>query len=199
VYGAVAKDASRVATNPDETIHTTARHPWLTTDHGWLPAGFLRIGETVRQVDGSTATVVAVRIVPGAAYMWDLTVSQVHDFAVGSGQFVVHNANCGDLARYDGPKPDYEVNPAHDPTSPLYNPHKTPLPSDAQSVYRHAVPDDPVKPKAWYGMNDNGDIYRYDGSPKVHFNGNTGMGSPLGDPPLRINQISRYARMRLGL
>ncbi|HEV8190475.1 MAG TPA: hypothetical protein VGP82_03180 [Ktedonobacterales bacterium] len=84
---------SGTTTSYDETIHTTASHPWLTADHGWLPAGFLRIGEAVRQIDGSTATVVTIHIVPGAASMWDLTVSQVHDFAVGNGRFVVHN--CG--------------------------------------------------------------------------------------------------------
>ena len=52
------------------------------------------MGEPVREADGRAATVVAVRVVPGAASMWDLTVSNVHDFAVGDGAFVVHN--CGD-------------------------------------------------------------------------------------------------------
>lgn len=37
---------------------------------------------------------VATRVVPGAAAMWDLTVSQVHTFAVGTGEFVVHNNRC---------------------------------------------------------------------------------------------------------
>ena len=37
---------------------------------------------------------VAVRAEPGAAAMWDLTVSNVHTFAVGNGAYVVHN--CGD-------------------------------------------------------------------------------------------------------
>ncbi len=37
------------------------------------------------------ATVVATVVVLGAASMWDLTVSNVHDFAVGTGQFVAHN------------------------------------------------------------------------------------------------------------
>ena len=52
------------------------------------------MGEPVRRVDGSVATVVSVRSVPGAAAMWDLTVANEHTFAVGSGAFVVHNANC---------------------------------------------------------------------------------------------------------
>jgi hypothetical protein len=40
-------------------------------------------GEPVLQVDGTTATVVAIRAVPGVASMWDLTVSNLHTFAVG--------------------------------------------------------------------------------------------------------------------
>jgi hypothetical protein len=51
------------------------------------------VGESVRRADGSTAMVVSVRSVPGAANMWDLTVANVHTFAVGNGAFVAHN--CG--------------------------------------------------------------------------------------------------------
>lgn len=47
----------------------------------------------VVEATGDTAVVVAVRSVPGGTEMWDLTVANVHTFAVGSGQFVVHN--CG--------------------------------------------------------------------------------------------------------
>ena len=79
----------------DETIHTTASHPWLTANHGWVRAGQLTLGEKVRRADGSTATVVSLLIVPGAADMWDLTVSNVHTFAVGSGAYVVHNCTGG--------------------------------------------------------------------------------------------------------
>lgn len=73
---------------------TTANHPWLTADHGWLPAGFLHVGEPVRRADGGIATVVAIQVVPGVAAMWDLSVANVHTFAVGAGEYVVHN-NCG--------------------------------------------------------------------------------------------------------
>lgn len=94
-----AESATKSASKPaahshDETIHTTANHPWLTADRGWLVAGKLRVGEPVREADGKTAIVVRLRVVPGSASMWDLTVSNVHTFAVGSGAFVVHN--CGD-------------------------------------------------------------------------------------------------------
>jgi hypothetical protein len=47
----------------------------------------------VQQLDGSTATVVSLRVMAGTAFMYDLTVSNVHTFAVGNGQFVVHNCN----------------------------------------------------------------------------------------------------------
>ncbi len=76
-----------------EVVHTTQKHPWLTTT-GWRIAGQLHVGDHVVRLDGTTATVIALRVVPGTAAMYDLTVSTVHTFAVGSGQYVVHN--CGD-------------------------------------------------------------------------------------------------------
>jgi len=78
-----------------ETIHTTQKHPWLTT-RGWIPAGHLHLGDQVQQLDGATATVVGLKLIAGTAAMYDLTVSNVHTFAVGNGQFVVHN--CGSYA-----------------------------------------------------------------------------------------------------
>jgi hypothetical protein len=51
----------------------------------------LRVGERVVRADGGTAVVVGLAVVPGAAAMWDLTVSQVHTFIVGSGHYVVYN------------------------------------------------------------------------------------------------------------
>jgi Pretoxin HINT domain len=77
----------------DEVVHTTAKHPFLTVERGWVPAGQLTTGMHVVREDGSTATVVREHVVPGAASMWNLTVSQIHTYAVGAGQYVVHN--CG--------------------------------------------------------------------------------------------------------
>jgi RHS repeat-associated protein len=87
------------ANSQDEVVHTTANHPWYTADHGWQLAGVLLVGEPVMREDGTTAVVVALRVVPGAARMWDLTVSNVHTFAVGTGEYVVHNNNCGPRAK----------------------------------------------------------------------------------------------------
>jgi len=78
-----------------ETVHTTASHPWLSADHGWITAGQLVVGERVVRADGSTAVVVRLHGVPGAADMYDLTVSSVHTFVVGNGQYVVHNCTGG--------------------------------------------------------------------------------------------------------
>lgn len=86
------------STVSDETIHTTFKHPWLTVDRGWVQAGDLRAGEQVVRLDGGTATVAAVRLVPGAATMYNLQVSQLHTFAVGTGQYVVHNCDYNALA-----------------------------------------------------------------------------------------------------
>ena len=61
---------------PTEVIHTTANHPWLSADHGWLLAGALHVGEPVRLLDGGTATVVALRTLPGVGPMWDLTLDE---------------------------------------------------------------------------------------------------------------------------
>ncbi len=47
----------------------------------------------MRLLDGATATVVALRTLPGVGAMWDLSLGSVHTFAVGDAQVVVHN--CG--------------------------------------------------------------------------------------------------------
>lgn len=88
VEGASVHATAAVA---DETVHTTGEHPWLTTDRSWVPAGGLRAGDRIIRLDGSTATITAVRVAQGVATMYNLTVSQVHTFAVGMGEFVVHN------------------------------------------------------------------------------------------------------------
>ena len=86
--------ASAATATPDETIHTTANHPWLTADRGWVVAGQLHAGEPVRLLAGGTATVVGLHAVPGAGSMWDLSLDATHTFAVGASRAVVHNDDC---------------------------------------------------------------------------------------------------------
>ncbi|HEV2236265.1 MAG TPA: RHS repeat-associated core domain-containing protein, partial [Ktedonobacterales bacterium] len=77
-----------------ETIHTTEKHPWLTVDRGWMKAVDLHIGEHVVELGGRTATITALRTRPGEADYYNLTVSVLHTYAVGSLQAVVHNTGC---------------------------------------------------------------------------------------------------------
>jgi hypothetical protein len=64
---------------------------------GWVPAGDLHVSERVVRLDGGTATVAALAVRPGVADHYNLTVSQLHTYAVGAGQYVVHI--CGDEVR----------------------------------------------------------------------------------------------------
>jgi hypothetical protein len=74
-----------------ETIHTTQRHPFLSQEDGFVPAGQLVIGMHVVRSDGSVGTLVKWQVVPGANDMYNLEVAQDHTFTVGDGQWVVHN------------------------------------------------------------------------------------------------------------
>jgi len=79
-----------------ETIETTPDHRFLT-DHGWIEAGALWPGTKVQKLDGSFGTVQGFSTEIRPVIMWDLTVSDVHTFAVGEGEWVVHNCGFGDL------------------------------------------------------------------------------------------------------
>ncbi len=72
------------------------------------PRDALRVG---RLLDGGTATVVALRTLPGVGPMWDLSLDSVHTFAVGAAQAVVHNCPSGGDG---GSQPTiYEKNASH--------------------------------------------------------------------------------------
>jgi hypothetical protein len=86
----VASHGSQAPT-ATETLHTTTEHPFLTTDRGWVNAQDLVPGERVQQLDGSVGVVVSLRVVAGTAVRYNLTVTDVHTFAVGADQWVVHN------------------------------------------------------------------------------------------------------------
>jgi len=77
-----------------ETIHTTTEHPFLTNDRGFVDAVKLVSGEHVTKLDGSLGVVVAVQVVPGQATRYNLTVKDIHTYAVGIDQWVVHNVGC---------------------------------------------------------------------------------------------------------
>jgi hypothetical protein len=79
-----------------ETIETTPNHRFLT-DHGWVEAAALYPGTKITKLDGTTGSVDGYSIEVRPVIMYDLTVSDVHTFAVGEGQWVVHNAGPCDI------------------------------------------------------------------------------------------------------
>jgi hypothetical protein len=80
------------ATKPvSEVIHTNKKHPFLTVEKGFLPVGQIKLGMHVVEANGQVGRVSGWRMVPGVQTMYNLEVAQDHTFAVGVGQWVVHN------------------------------------------------------------------------------------------------------------
>ena len=138
--------------------------------------------------DGATSAVTS----SGAFFLGGRLVENAADIVSLNRRAKVLGAapNAG-VPRFDGPKPLYDINPAHVPGQGLRsrNP-KTPLPGDAEDVYRNAVPDDPVNPKAWYGINADGLLYRFSSANgNAHFSGIAGVGDG-------VRNVSDYAIQR---
>ncbi|MFF7889555.1 RHS repeat-associated core domain-containing protein [Streptomyces sp. NPDC020794] len=77
------------------TVHTTSRHPfWDDTDHTWVPAGHLKPGHVLNTATNRHVRILAIRVRPGAADMYNLTVQQLHTYYVLAGDtpILVHNA-----------------------------------------------------------------------------------------------------------
>ena len=74
---------------------------------------------------------------------------------------------------YHGPKPEYENPGHHDPSSGNFRGRgstTTPLPSDAEEVYKNAIPE--LGGRTWWGRNQHREYYRFQNSNgMVHFNG----------------------------
>lgn len=178
-----------------ERFNASIDHPWLVAGKGWVSTGDLKVGDVVRTAGAKTLLVDALVATGKVEQTYNLTVANWHTFAIGQDGAVVHNAGVCDLVaklpRLQAAKPAYHVNPAHVKGTSDYNPRKTPLPDDAQEVYAKAVPGDPEKTRAWFGMNSEGKVYRFfdsnDG--KAHFSGIDGVGPGIEIPP--------YAKKRL--
>ena len=90
-------------------IHTTSNHPfWDATSHTWVAAGKLHPGDKLASVGDQHPVVAALKVTPGAADRWNLTVQQLHTYYVVAGgvPILVHNTNCGpnhvaDVTVYD--------------------------------------------------------------------------------------------------
>jgi hypothetical protein len=81
------------------TLHTTSNHPfWSETRHDWAEAGELQPGEVLHAEDGTPVRVVAVHNFDGRAWMYNLSVDDIHTYYVVAGDtpVLVHNTGpCG--------------------------------------------------------------------------------------------------------
>jgi hypothetical protein len=78
-------------------ITTTVTHSFWVDEGpsraGWLEAGQLRVGDRLREADGTEAVVAGLRRNVGRAVVYTLTVARDHTFFVGSARVLVHNAS----------------------------------------------------------------------------------------------------------
>jgi hypothetical protein len=91
-------DGIAVLTIDNDLVITTPDHPFYTIDRGWIAAGDLRPGDHLMGTRG-VGTVEDLEFAPYRGLLWDLTVAEAHTFAVGAGGWIVHNADCGKVAR----------------------------------------------------------------------------------------------------
>src|SRR5579884_4429283 len=80
---ATTKDVHGKGTQQSEVLHTNEKHPFLTKEKGFIPVSQLKPGMHVREADGRYGTVVTLVVVPGAMWMYNLTVAQDHTYTVG--------------------------------------------------------------------------------------------------------------------
>jgi hypothetical protein len=79
---------------PSVPLTTTWHHPfWDVTHHRWTDAHDLTPGIRLRQPDGATATVTAVRNYHRRTVTYDLTIADLHSYYVlaGAAAVLVHN------------------------------------------------------------------------------------------------------------
>jgi hypothetical protein len=84
-------DGSTIRVQPDHPFWVD--HTGRRMGAGWLPAGELAVGDTIRTAGGKDVTVTAVHWNVGDAVVYTLTVAHDHTYFVGSARVLVHNAN----------------------------------------------------------------------------------------------------------
>jgi len=183
-----------ITLNDGEKFTSTSGHSF-NTEKGWRDAISLKQGDNLitpasdLRHPGKLKNITKVEYEKKVLQVFNLEVSNAHTFLIGIDAVIAHNGSCK-LPRYPGKKPNYHVNDAH---LPGRNPNKTPLPKDAEDVYKKAVPDSPTNPRNWYGKNAEGDTYRYGDSNNgtAHFSGRDNVAPG-------IRNMTDYAKDRLG-
>ncbi len=96
----IHSDPIQVQLTIDESLETTPEHPFFTAERGWVTAHDLRLGEHVRQLDGSIGVLRSLWVETEPQLMYNLTVAGAHTFFVGEERWLVHNSGvCREFAK----------------------------------------------------------------------------------------------------
>ncbi|WP_412030565.1 polymorphic toxin-type HINT domain-containing protein [Deinococcus yunweiensis] len=108
---------SRLTTRPRLSCQNPPEHPFFVAQpadtqprpapeghrdlsRNWVGAGHLKIGDTIKQADGTTGLVANVTTVGQTREMFNLTVSEAHTYYVGQDGWLIHNGGkigCGEF------------------------------------------------------------------------------------------------------
>lgn len=141
----------------------------------WVKAEDLRAGDIVFQKDGGPATLQAVRLFQGRTEICNLTVRDLHTYAVGEAQLLAHNAACSEG------KP-----PSTRPKEIVVDPER--FPHSAQNLEEAGATGRPLTVNRPNAAQNRRDALR--GRPKV-------PGHDLDEaPPVVLRQPGDQARVR---
>ncbi|WP_033825644.1 RHS repeat-associated core domain-containing protein, partial [Kitasatospora sp. MBT63] len=91
-------DLTITTAHGDQTLTSTQHHPyWDATTQTWTSATSLHVGDNLRQLDGTSATVTAIHNYTRHITTYNLTISQYHTYYVltGNTPVLVHNSTPG--------------------------------------------------------------------------------------------------------
>jgi hypothetical protein len=171
----VASELLKLRLESGTEIEVTPLHPFFVEGHGWISARDLKAGLMLRS-DYGAVRLESVESASSDQNVFNLEVGLEHTYRVSTDRIWVHNQSPALRGSpyhpdsvADRVRPPYRSNPAHDKTSPLFNPNKTPEPSDAASVYSSATRTGMGE---WFGRGKDGWYrYFYDNNGAVHFSG----------------------------
>ena len=82
----------------EETLETTAEHPFWIKDVGWLKASLLQSGMTLLDRNNDELTIVSQALIPNKVEtVYNIEVDGFHTYHVGELGTWVHNANCCEI------------------------------------------------------------------------------------------------------
>ncbi len=81
-----------------ESVLTTADHPFWVTEKGWTGAEYLKTGQVLERHDRSKARVVTVENTGETQRVFNFEVEGCHTYYVGNMGVWVHNSNCQQVA-----------------------------------------------------------------------------------------------------